>query len=86
MLTILGRLAEFERELIKTRTGEWSACAKIRGVHLGRKPRLTIHQRGQALARRATGQSIVEMARSYNVAHSGNHFAVGTAIPIGLKT
>jgi len=59
MLAILGGLAEFERELIKTR-----------GVHLGRKPKLTLHQRREAIARRATGEAIVEIARSYNVAHS----------------
>src|SRR5438046_10768046 len=40
MLTVLG-LAEFERELIRTRTGEGRARAKARGVILGRKPKLT---------------------------------------------
>jgi DNA invertase Pin-like site-specific DNA recombinase len=70
MLTILGGLAEFERELIKIRTSEGRERAKNRGVHLGRKPKLTLHQRREALARRATGEAIVEIARSYNVAHS----------------
>ena len=40
MLTVLGGLAEFERELIKARTGEGRARAKARGVTLGRKPTL----------------------------------------------
>ena len=44
MLTVLGGLAEFERELIRTRTGEGRARAKERGVILGRKPKLTNHQ------------------------------------------
>jgi len=70
MLAILGGLAEFERELIKTRTSEGRERAKSRGVHLGRKPKLTLHQRREAIARRATGEAIVEIARSYNVAHS----------------
>src|SRR3954447_13244300 len=45
MLTVLGGLAEFERDLIRTRTGEGRARAAARGVHLGRKPKLTGHQR-----------------------------------------
>lgn len=70
MLTVLGGLAEFERELIRTRTGEGRERAKARGVRLGRKPKLTPHQRKEALARRASGEPIVEIARSYNVHHS----------------
>ena len=45
MLTILGGLAEFERELIRTRTGEGRQRAKARGVVMGRRPKLTVHQR-----------------------------------------
>jgi DNA invertase Pin-like site-specific DNA recombinase len=41
MLTVLGGLAEFERELIRTRTGEGRERAKARGVILGRKPKLS---------------------------------------------
>src|SRR5450756_2075764 len=48
MLTVLGGLAEFERELIRTRTGEGRERAKARGVILGRKPKLTHHQRREA--------------------------------------
>src|SRR4051794_13128639 len=40
MLTVLGGLAEFERELIRARTGEGRARAKARGVRLGRRPKL----------------------------------------------
>jgi hypothetical protein len=35
MLTVLGGLAEFERELIKVRTSEGRVRAKARGVHMG---------------------------------------------------
>src|SRR3954452_5575265 len=70
MLTVLGGLAEFERELIKVRTGEGRARAKARGVILGRKPKLTPHQRREALARRAAGEALTEIGRSYNVSHS----------------
>jgi DNA invertase Pin-like site-specific DNA recombinase len=68
MLTALGGLAEFERELIRACTGEGRACAKARGVKLGRKPKLTPHQKREALERRERGDETVrEIARSYNV-------------------
>jgi DNA invertase Pin-like site-specific DNA recombinase len=35
MLTVLGGLAEFERELIRVRTGEGRERAKARGVKMG---------------------------------------------------
>jgi DNA invertase Pin-like site-specific DNA recombinase len=35
MLTVLGGLAEFERELIRARTGEGSKRAQERGVRFG---------------------------------------------------
>jgi DNA invertase Pin-like site-specific DNA recombinase len=53
MLTVLGGLAEFERELIRARTGEGRARAKARGVKLGRRPKLTAHRKRAALERRA---------------------------------
>jgi DNA invertase Pin-like site-specific DNA recombinase len=70
MLTVLGGLAEFERELIRARTGEGRERAKARGVKLGRKPKLTDHQRKEAIRRRAAGEPVREIARSYNVSHS----------------
>jgi DNA invertase Pin-like site-specific DNA recombinase len=70
MLTVLGGLAEFERELIRARTGEGRERAKARGVVLGRKPKLTFHQRQEAIARRDAGEVLTDIARSYNVSHS----------------
>jgi DNA invertase Pin-like site-specific DNA recombinase len=70
MLTVLGGLAEFERELIRVRTGEGRARAVARGVKLGRKPKLTRHQKAEALARRDAGEVLSDIARSYNVSHS----------------
>lgn len=67
MLTVLGGLAEFERELIKARTGEGRARAVARGVKLGPKFKLTHHQRQEALGRKAAGEAVREIARSYNV-------------------
>src|SRR5262249_26440075 len=53
MLTVLGGLAEFERELIRARTGEGRKRAKERGVRFGRPRKLTPHQRQEALQRAA---------------------------------
>jgi DNA invertase Pin-like site-specific DNA recombinase len=67
MLTVLGDLAEFERELIRSRTGEGPERAKARGQSLGRPFKLTPHQRSEAIRRRDRGEPLSDIARSYNV-------------------
>jgi DNA invertase Pin-like site-specific DNA recombinase len=70
MVTVLGGLAEFERHLILARTDEGRKRAQARGVRFGRKQKLTVHQRQEALARRTAGEALVDIARSYAVSHS----------------
>lgn len=70
MLTVLGGLAEFERHLILARTSEGRARAQAKGVQFGRRRKLTAHQQQEALARRANGEALVDIARSYAVSHS----------------
>jgi DNA invertase Pin-like site-specific DNA recombinase len=70
MLTVLGGLAEYERHLILARTSEGRARAQERGVRFGRKRKLTLRQQQEALARRANGEALVDIARSYAVSHS----------------
>jgi DNA invertase Pin-like site-specific DNA recombinase len=67
MLTVLGGLAEFERELIRARTGEGRKRAQQRGVRFCRPRKLTAHQRQEALARLAAGETHSDVGRSYNV-------------------
>ena len=67
MLTVLGGLAEFERELIRARTGEGRKRAKERGVRFGRRRKLTPHQRQEALKRLTAGETQADIARTYNV-------------------
>jgi len=68
MLTVLGGLAEFERDLIRARTGEGRERAKARGVKMGRPLKLTPHQQKEAIKRRDRGEeSLTEIGRSYNV-------------------
>ena len=70
MLTILAGLAEFKRELIRTRNSEGRERAIADGVVMGRKPKLNPHQRREALARRAAGELLRDIARTYNFAHT----------------
>ena len=68
MLTVIGGLAEFESELIRARTGEGRAHAKAKGVKMGRRPKLTDHQKREAIKRRDHGEeTLAEIGRSYNV-------------------
>jgi DNA invertase Pin-like site-specific DNA recombinase len=71
MLTVLGGLAEFERDLIRARTGEGRERAKARGVRLGRKPKLSLHQKREAIRRRdIDGEPLADIARTFNVSRS----------------
>lgn len=67
MLTVLGGLAEFERELIRSRTSEGRARAKARGVKLGSPGKLNDYQREEALERLDRGEAVADVARSYGV-------------------
>ena len=70
MLTVLGGLAEFERELIRVRTGEGRVRAKARGVHMGRPFKLNRHQQREAIARREAGEALTDIARTFGVHHT----------------
>jgi DNA invertase Pin-like site-specific DNA recombinase len=62
--------AAYDQAARWTRTGEGRERAKARGVILGRKPKLTGHQRREAIDRREAGEVLTDIARSYNVSHS----------------
>ena len=70
MLTVLGGLAEFERELIRARTGEGRKRAKARGVRFGRLAALTPQQRQEALQRLANGDAQADVARTFSVSQA----------------
>jgi DNA invertase Pin-like site-specific DNA recombinase len=67
VLTVFAGLAEFERELIKKRTGTGRTAAMKRGVRFGRPSSLKADQ--AALARRllAEGRSAREAAKTFGV-------------------
>src|SRR5712672_1080643 len=65
--TMLAAIAEFERELIRERTGEGRRRAIAAGVKFGRKPKLSPYQRAEAVKRRAAGETLASIAKSYAV-------------------
>src|SRR5215467_11900412 len=65
--TLLAAIAEFERELIRERTGEGRKRAMANGVKFGRKPKLSPYQRAEAIKRRTAGETLSSIARSYAV-------------------
>ena len=70
MVTILAGLATFERHLIRARTDEGRRRAQARGVRFGRPLKLSRYQIEEALARRAAGEPLTDIGRSYGVSHS----------------
>jgi DNA invertase Pin-like site-specific DNA recombinase len=87
MLTVLGGLAEFERELIRARTGEGRIRAKARGVHIGRPPKLTPRQKREALKALADGTATqADLARRFNLSQSTISRLAEKAAPLPLTT
>jgi DNA invertase Pin-like site-specific DNA recombinase len=65
--TLLAAIAEFERDLIRERTGDGRRRALAKGIKFGRKPKLSDYQRKEAVKRRAAGETLSEIAKSYAV-------------------
>jgi DNA invertase Pin-like site-specific DNA recombinase len=70
ILTVLGGLAEFERELIVQRTQEGRERAKREGRRLGRPPKLSAHQKSLVIKWRNEGRDNAEIARDLGVSRS----------------
>ena len=70
LLAVLGAVAEFEASLIRERTSAGRVRAKANGVRFGRPFKLTEHQRHEARQRRANGETLSSIAKSYAVAIS----------------
>ena len=67
ILTIMGGIAEFERKLIRARCDEGIARAKARGTVFGRKPVLDAGERRKIAERYASGETMAELSREYDV-------------------
>jgi DNA invertase Pin-like site-specific DNA recombinase len=70
LVTMLAAIAEFERELIRERTGAGRARAKAAGVKFGRKFKLSQYQRAEALRRRDAGETLGAIAQTFGVSVS----------------
>lgn len=66
MLTVLGAVAQFERDLIKERQREGIALAKQRGVYRGRRRKLT-PERVAELRSRAAKEKKARLAREFGI-------------------
>lgn len=66
MLTVLGAVAQFERDLIKERQREGIALAKQRGVYRGRQRKLT-PERVAELRSRAAREKKARLAREFGI-------------------
>src|SRR5215470_10263442 len=69
-IAFLSALAEDERQRIVKRANDGRAAARKRGMHMGRKPKLTDLQRRVACQRIAEGESARSIAREWGVAHT----------------
>ncbi len=67
LLSVLGAVAEFGRELIKESQREGIALAKKKGVFKGRKPALSEEQMVEIEKRILLGDKKSEIARDFNV-------------------
>jgi DNA invertase Pin-like site-specific DNA recombinase len=62
IVTVLGGLAEFERELIWAHTTEGRVRAVAAGVRMGRRPSLSPTRRAHAREMREAGKSLQEIS------------------------
>ncbi len=76
MIAVLGGLADVERDLIRTRTGEGRVRAKARSQHMGRPSKMTSVQKQEARRRRKDGESVADLARSYGVSPAAIYRAI----------
>jgi DNA invertase Pin-like site-specific DNA recombinase len=70
IIAFLSAMAEDERLRILKRCSEGLAIAKARGTKLGRKPKLSKHQREEARRRIEAGESARSIARILGVHHA----------------
>jgi DNA invertase Pin-like site-specific DNA recombinase len=67
MLSVLGSIAQFERDLIKERQREGIALAKQRGAYRGRKRALPDDKLPQLLQKVKAGEKKAKLAREFGI-------------------
>lgn len=82
LLSMLGAVAQFERELIRERQKEGIALAKAKGnVYKGRQPSLSADKVKALLSRVAGGENKAALARDFGISRASvyNYVAAATA-------
>ena len=67
IMTVFARIAEFERDLIRERTGAGRDAAKERGFRFGRPRKLNEDQVKVASQLLTEGKAVRDIARTFNV-------------------
>ena len=67
MLSVLGAVAQFERDLIKERQREGIAIARQRGTYRGRKKALTEEKVTDLRGRASAGEKKAHLAREFGI-------------------
>jgi DNA invertase Pin-like site-specific DNA recombinase len=70
MLTVLGGIAEFARDLIRSRTEDGRKRARAAGIHMGRASALTKHQQTEWRAHIHSGKTLMNTAPSKTVRYA----------------
>lgn len=76
VIGVLAAVAGWERAVLIERTKEGLASARQRGIRLGRRPRLSLHQKQVALDMASGGRSISEISSILGVSRSIVHRAL----------
>lgn len=76
VINVMASLAEWERDLLIQRTREGVAHARAQGRVAGPKPKLTKEQKQQAALLVENGQSVMSVARGFNVSRQTIYRAI----------
>ena len=78
IMTVFAGIAEFERDLIRDRTGAGRDAAKKRGVRFGRPRKLDREQAELASRLVAEGKAVREVAMTFDV-HKATIYRLATS-------
>jgi DNA invertase Pin-like site-specific DNA recombinase len=79
IMTVFAGIAEFERDLIRERTGAGREAAKQRGVRFGRPRKLNPDQAKIATQLLSEGKAVRDIARTFNV-HEATIYRLAAAL------
>ncbi|MBA2709527.1 MAG: recombinase family protein [Tatlockia sp.] len=84
IMTVFAGIAEFERDLIRERTGAGRVAAKKRGVRFGRPEKMNEEQKSLARRLLQENKSVSEVAKTFNV-HKATIYRLESNMNTGRK-